>query len=162
MTSAKRRLVRQPSTLLKASTLLVLTLPSNAFLVYPMHSQHIIAVKRLQMSNNDRITPVSCENSMEDVPGINGSSSNNTTSPSVPFPRSAYHLSRDEEEISHHFVSFINHFDEPYTHVSRLIEPRRYARSGQFDGQQVTSVPPTIDDLAGPPSSFGPLAKLLA
>ena len=160
MKSAKRRLVHQPSTLVKASALLAL--PSNAFLVYPIHSRHIIAVKRLQMSNNNRITPVSCENSMEDVPGINGASSNNTTSPSVPFPRSAYHLSRDEEEISHHFVSFINHFDEPYTHVSRLIEPRRYARSGQFDGQQVTSVPPTIDDLAGPPSSFGPLAKLLA
>ena len=98
---------------------------------------------------------------MEDVPDVNGPPSN-TTASSVPFPRSSYHFSQDEEEISYDYISFIDHFDEPYTHVSRLIEPRRYARSGQFDGQRVTSTPPTIDDVAGPPSPFGPLGKALA
>ena len=158
-----RSLIRRSATFLTASTLLVL--PSNAFLVPPIQSQRLIGTKRIRLNNNniddERIIPVSCENSMEDVSDVDGSPSN-TTASSVPFPRSSYHFSRDEEEISYDFISFIDHFDEPYTHVSRLIEPRRYARSGQFDGQQVTPVPPTIDDVAGPPSPFGPLGKTLA
>lgn len=106
-----------------------------------------------------RATPVS---EMEDVPLH--SSSNTTSSSSIPFPRSSYHFMRDEEEISHDFISFIDHLapEGSYTQAARLMEPRGYARSNQFDGEQVTSEIPSIDDVACVPSPYGPMADMLA
>ena len=83
----------------------------------------------------------------------------NTTAP--PFPPAAYHLARDEDAIEHNFISFIDHFNEPYSQVSRLVEPRLYARSEQFTPEAMDK-DPTVDDIACPPSHFGPLANFLS
>ena len=78
------------------------------------------------------------------------------------FPRSAYFLVSDEERLQHNFISFIDHsFMSSYSQVNRLIEPRNYARSDQFQAN-MTAVPPTIDDVAPPPSLYGPVATALA
>jgi len=109
-------------------------------------------------TSKSRVTPVSCENEMTEA-------NNKTTAASskkIPFPRSSYHLSKKEDNINYNFVSFIDHFDDSYTQVARLIEPRRYARSQQFYGTPSNSASPTIDDVACPPSLFGPVADMLS
>jgi len=117
-------------------------------------NQRTSSVTQIHAEPHTQFTPLSCENeTIESVP--------NRTS-SVPFPRSSYHLSRLEDNIQYQFVSFIDHFDDSYTQVSRLVEPRRYARSNQFYGRKPTTQPPTIDDVACPPSLFGPVAAFLA
>ena len=159
MTMAKIILLLcQPATITIASALLIW--PSIAF-VAPISSQKAFHhVKSQHLSSPKHyttllsVTPVSCENEMPN-------SSSNTSS-SVPFPRSSYHFSQHEDEIAHDFISFIDHFDSSYTQVNRLTEPRGYARANQFDGQRVTSNLPTIDDVACPPSLYGPLASFLA
>jgi Protein of unknown function (DUF4239) len=96
--------------------------------------------------------------------------SNKKTHTMPPFPRSSYHLSRNEEQNRHLFISFIDHFDESYTQVARLIEPRRYARSDQFENNNNNNnnnssqqlPPPSIDDVACPPSMYSPIANFLA
>lgn len=78
------------------------------------------------------------------------------------FPRSVYPLATDEESIEHNFISFIdNSFVSPYSQVTRLVEPRAYARADQFNND-MSDVPPTIDDIAAPPSRYGSLATFLA
>jgi hypothetical protein len=79
-----------------------------------------------------------------------------------PFPPASYHLSRDEAWIKHNFVSFIDDFDDQHTQLTRLIEPRYYARANPFDGHVSTGREPTIDDVAPPPPSYGPMAAMLA
>jgi len=77
------------------------------------------------------------------------------------FPKSAYHLAKDEENLKYNFISFIDHTLEKYTQIARLVEPRVYARPDQFERDN-TDVPPTIDDVAPPPSLYGPVATFLA
>jgi len=95
-----------------------------------------------------------------------------------PFPRGAYHLARDERMLKHNYVSFIDHaIGSSYTEIARLVEPRRYARSDQFDGsgshggsdgsslQRQRQQPLdmiTIDDVAPPATLYGPVAKVFA
>lgn len=77
------------------------------------------------------------------------------------FPKSAYHLAKDEENLRYNFISFIDHTLDPYSQIARLVEPRVYARPDQFERDN-TDVPPTIDDVAPPPSLYGPVATFLA
>ena len=79
-----------------------------------------------------------------------------------PFPKSAYHLAKDEERLKHNFVSFIDQsIVSTYSQVARLVEPRLYARADQFRKEMI-DVPPTIDDVAPPPSKYSPMARLFA
>jgi Protein of unknown function (DUF4239) len=102
------------------------------------------------------VTPLSCENEMAD--------SQNVTAPrrGPPYPPESYHLA-DEEEITrrHTFISFIDHFNQPYNQRASLTEPRSYARANQFDSAQ-RQVPPSIDDVMSPTSLYGPVATFLA
>lgn len=78
-----------------------------------------------------------------------------------PFPISAYNLAADEKRLQYNFLSFIDYTNEPYSQVTRLVEPRLYARSDQFD-RNMMDVPPTIDDVAPPPNLYGGLGTFLA
>eukprot|EP00562_Extubocellulus_spinifer_P034565 CAMPEP_0178698966 /NCGR_PEP_ID=MMETSP0699-20121125/10817_1 /TAXON_ID=265572 /ORGANISM="Extubocellulus spinifer, Strain CCMP396" /LENGTH=527 /DNA_ID=CAMNT_0020345059 /DNA_START=2279 /DNA_END=3859 /DNA_ORIENTATION=+ len=78
------------------------------------------------------------------------------------YPESAYHLAKDEANLRHSFISFIDHsIGSRYTQVERMVEPRTYARPDQFT-KEYRDVPPTIADVAPPPSLYGPTAKFLA
>lgn len=77
------------------------------------------------------------------------------------FPKKAYHLAKDEENLPYNFISFIDHTLDPYTQIARLVEPRLYARPDQFEKDNY-NVPPTIDDVAPPPSLYGTIATFLA
>jgi len=78
------------------------------------------------------------------------------------FPKSTYHLSKDEDSLQFHFISFIDHsFFTRYSQVARLVEPRKYARPDQFE-QKNRNILPNIDDVAPPPSQYGPLGNFLA
>lgn len=80
----------------------------------------------------------------------------------LPYPESAYHLASDEAKVKHNFISFIDRsIASSYSQVERMVEPRRYARPNQFT-RDYHDVPPTISDVAPPPSQYGPLAKFLA
>jgi len=92
-----------------------------------------------------------------------------------PYPPWAYYFQKDEDDLKYTFISFIDHFDESYSQVARLVEPRLYARAKQFAHQdknttatqsdpptRMTMIPPTIDDVACPSSLYGPVANLLA
>ena len=78
------------------------------------------------------------------------------------YPESAYNLRSDENEVQYNFISFIDRSPPAiYSQVFRLVEPRVYARQDQFRNN-MTEIPPTIDDVAPPPSLYGPLAKALS
>ena len=78
------------------------------------------------------------------------------------YPESAYNLRSDENEVQYNFISFIDRSPPAiYSQVFRLVEPRIYARQDQFRNN-MTEIPPTIDDVAPPPSLYGPLAKALS
>ena len=78
------------------------------------------------------------------------------------YPESAYHLAKDEANLRHSFISFIDHsIGSRYTQVERMVEPRTYARPAQFT-KEYRDVSPTIIDVAPPPSLYGPTAKFLA
>jgi len=66
------------------------------------------------------------------------------------FPRRAYPLLKDEREIKHNFISFIDQsmFSE-YSQTVRLVEPRLYARPDQFRKENLGRQP-TIKDVAEP------------
>lgn len=102
---------------------------------------------------------------MSEVPldtGMNNTASNQASRRDPAYPMSAYHLAVDERRLKYNFVSFIDYSPaEPYSQVTRLVEPRSYARSDQFD-KDMMDVPPTIDDVAPPPSLYGSLGELLA
>jgi hypothetical protein len=84
------------------------------------------------------------------------------TKPLTSFPPSAYYLSKDEENIKYTFISFVDRtFASSYDQITRLIEPRSYARPNQFEKDAMHN-PPTIDDIASPPSLYGPMATFLA
>jgi len=78
------------------------------------------------------------------------------------FPRKAYSLLKDEQELKHNFISFIDQslFKE-YSQTVRLVEPRLYARPDQFLRQNLDR-PPTVEDVAEPASFYGKLATFLA
>ncbi|CAB9517031.1 AarF domain containing kinase [Seminavis robusta] len=84
-----------------------------------------------------------------------------------PFPPEAYHLLQEEEEQKHIFLSFIDHLDEPYTQIASLTEPRAYARADQFENEGSKNTvkiqeSPTIDDVACPPSRYGPVGTFFS
>ena len=93
--------------------------------------------------------------------GSNDETSDAAASPTQqpPYPHWTYPFQRDEDSIQYNFISFIDHFDGPYSQVARLIEPRLYARADPFTNNKSL---PTIDDVACPPSQYGPLATFLA
>jgi len=71
-----------------------------------------------------------------------------------PFPNAAYsNLAEKEENQSWNYISFVDQtFLKTYSQQSRLIEPRRYALSDQFNLTINANTPPTIDDVAMPPT----------
>jgi hypothetical protein len=77
------------------------------------------------------------------------------------FPLSSYNLARDEKTQKNNFLSFIDYSATPYSQVTRLVEPRAYARSDQFN-KNMADVPPTIDDVAPPPHGYGAVGLFLA
>lgn len=81
-----------------------------------------------------------------------------------PFPNAAYSsLEQEEESQSWNYISFVDQtFLKTYSEQSRLVEPRRYALSDQFNLAANANTPPTIDDIAMPPSNYGPIARSFA
>ena len=79
------------------------------------------------------------------------------------FPKEAYsNLLSEEENLRHNFVSFIDQsITTSYSQSVRLVEPRAYARSDQFRPENA-QVPPRIEDVAEPPTQYGPLALVFA
>jgi len=78
------------------------------------------------------------------------------------FPAQAYPLAKDEAELQHNFISFIDQsIFMSYTQSVRLVEPRNYARPDQFKKENA-SKQPTIDDVAEPTSFYGPVATFLS
>lgn len=68
------------------------------------------------------------------------------------FPRSAYSLLKDEQDLKHTFISFVDQsIFSGYTQAVRLVEPRLYARPDQFRKKNLKK-PPEILDVAEPPS----------
>jgi hypothetical protein len=79
-----------------------------------------------------------------------------------PFPSRSYPLLKDEEELKHNFISFIDQsMFQTYSQTVRLVEPRGYAIPDPFLTRNFP-VPPTVDDVAMPKSNYGPLAKMFA
>ena len=119
-------------------------------------SDNLSSISHEQKSEEkDPPTPLVVKNStMDTIDGIRDARRRS-------FPKSAYNLAADEENLSYNFISFIDHTLDPYTQVARLVEPRVYARPDQFE-RNMTDVPPTIDDVAPPPSQYGPLATFFA
>lgn len=79
-----------------------------------------------------------------------------------PFPSRAYPLLKEEEEIEHKFISFIDQsMFKSYSQTVRLVEPRGYAIADQFLTRNF-KLSPTVDDVAMPQSNYGPVAKALA
>jgi len=104
----------------------------------------------------------SVSDSSEKLDSTNVTSSTATNSKrKSAFPSSTYSLAVDEERLKYNFVSFIDYTLEPYSQVTRLVEPRFYARSDQFD-RNMMDVQPTIEDLAPPPSLYNSYGEFLA
>ena len=68
------------------------------------------------------------------------------------FPRGAYSLCKDEHNLKHNYISFIDQsiFSE-YSQTVRLVEPRMYARPDQFRKENLAR-PPVVEDVAEPAS----------
>ena len=81
-----------------------------------------------------------------------------------PFPSTAYSdAQREEDGLAYNYISFIDQsILKAYSQQTRLIEPRRYALSDQFNLTESANVEPTIDDVAMPRSNYGPMARLFA
>ena len=78
------------------------------------------------------------------------------------FPPQTYPLSKDEAEIKHNFISFIDQsIATSYSQTVRLVEPRLYARPDQFRRENANELP-TIADVAEPTSFYGSTATFLA
>ena len=78
------------------------------------------------------------------------------------FPASAYPLSEDESALDHSWISFIDYPPwDLYSQVTRLVEPRRYARRRQFK-RSSRDIPPTVDDVALPKSPYSRFSTALA
>jgi Protein of unknown function (DUF4239) len=103
----------------------------------------------------------------------NGSTTTNTTTnnskvskvrrkPAFPLEAYSRHLMMEEDNLEHHFVSFVDQsILRQYSQSVRLVEPRTYARPDPFRIQNQHTLP-CIDDVAEPPSPYTPLALFFA
>ena len=146
--------------------------PSKAFVTIPS----CITPRPSTLFARKRTLPSNTNDKKKNIPNdTNNSDKRPTPFPSTPppplnrphprrpnFPAFAYHLSKDESELKHNFISFIDQsILTSYSQTTRLVEPRKYARPDPFLTQNQQTYP-TVDDLAPPNSLYGPLATFLA
>lgn len=100
--------------------------------------------------------------SSDECPVVKPSSLAGGTRRRPPYPPESYTLAAKEEGLSLNYISFIDQTGlQSYSQQTRLIEPRRYALEDQFLKENADR-PPTIDDVAMPKTSYGPIATFFA
>jgi hypothetical protein len=161
-----------PSALLATSLASLMTTPiAVSALVGPASSLYLplrtLTCLQTRPSTSDYLSSIDTQNVASSPVATSTNATAVSTSQTRPkrmpaFPRSVYPLATDEERLEHNFISFIdNTVVSSYSQVTRLVEPRAYARADQFNND-MSDVPPTIDDIATPPSRYGHVATFLA